>query len=299
MNKLLKTIFSIEIMTVFMTFMALSCAIATFIENDFGPLGSRSFVYGQTWFELIMLILAIGVIFNIIWFKMYEKKKFFIFMIHISLVFIFIGSAMTRYMGYEAVMTIPEGIMENRIYSTDEYIQLKIDNQAIYDKKVMMTPINQTNFNYQTIIENKPLEIKLNRFVQNAIEKIVPFENGQIMMDILVSESMGATNIYLKNDDEINTKFVTFTLNKKISSNKPIVNFETDKEDFYITSNLQLTLYSNDLKAELTINPNTKTKIDLNHIYKIGQTQFKISDALLKAQIKIVSDIEHKIPKEL
>ena len=33
MNKLLKTIFSIEIMTVFMTFMALSCAIATFIEN--------------------------------------------------------------------------------------------------------------------------------------------------------------------------------------------------------------------------------------------------------------------------
>ncbi len=179
MNKLLKTIFSIEIMTVFMTFMALSCAIATFIENDFGPLGSRSFVYGQTWFELIMLILAIGVIFNIIWFKMYEKKKFFIFMIHISLVFIFIGSAMTRYMGYEAVMTIPEGIMENRIYSTDEYIQLKIDNQAIYDKKVMMTPINQTNFNYQTIIENKPLEIKLNRFVQNAIEKIVPFENGQ------------------------------------------------------------------------------------------------------------------------
>ena len=38
--------------------------------------------------------------------------------------------------------------------------------------------------------------------------------------------------------------------------------------------------------------------IILNHIYKIGQTQFKISDALLKAQIKIVSDIEHKIPKE-
>ena len=298
MNKLLKTIFSIEIMTVFMTFMALSCAIATFIENDFGPLGSKSFVYGQTWFELILLILTIGVISNIIWFKMYQKKKFFIFMIHISLVFIFVGAAMTRYMGYAAVMTIPEGTMESRIYSTDEYIQLKIDNQPVYDKKVMKTPLNQTNFNYETKIDNKPLQIKLNRFVQNAIEKLVPFEKGETMMDILVSESMGATNIYLKNDNEINTKFVTFTLNKKIDSNKPTVNFETDNNNFYITSNLQLTLYSSDLKAELTINPNTKTKIDLNHIYKIGQTQFKISDALLNAQIKIVSDIEHKIPKE-
>jgi len=117
-----------------MIFLALSCAVATFIENDFGPLGSKSFIYGQTWFELIMLILTIGVIFNIIWFKMYKKEKFFIFMIHISLVFIFVGSALTRYLGYEAIMTIPEGSMENRIYSTDEYIQIKIENET-FDKK--------------------------------------------------------------------------------------------------------------------------------------------------------------------
>jgi len=89
MKKLLKTIFSIEIMTVFLIFMALSCAVATFMENDFGPLGSKSFIYGQTWFELIMLILTVGIIFNINWSKMYKKEKFFMFMIHISLIFIF------------------------------------------------------------------------------------------------------------------------------------------------------------------------------------------------------------------
>lgn len=128
MKNLFKTIFSMEIITVFLIFMALSCGVATFIENDFGALGSKSFVYGQTWFEFIMLFLTIGVIFNIIWFKMYKKDKFFIFMIHISLVFIFVGSALTRYLGYEAIMTIPEGSMENRIYSVDEYIQVKIDD---------------------------------------------------------------------------------------------------------------------------------------------------------------------------
>jgi cytochrome c biogenesis protein ResB len=85
--------------------------------------------------KLSFLFLTIGIIFHTIWFKMYTKKKFFIFMIHISLVFIFIGAAMTRYMGYEAIMTIPEGSMENRIYSVDEYIQVKIDD-VIFDKKV-------------------------------------------------------------------------------------------------------------------------------------------------------------------
>lgn len=298
MNKLLKILFSMEIMTIFLLFMAFACASATFIENDFGPLGSKAFVYGQTWFEFVMLVLTIGIIFHIIWFKMYAKKRFFMFMIHISLVLIFTGAAMTRYMGYEAVMTIPEGSMENRIYSTDEYIQLKIDNQTVYDKKVMMTALTQSNFNYETIINNKPLQIKFNRFVQNAVEKIVPVENGKIMMNILVSEAMGTNNIDLENLKSEETKFITFSLNKKIESNKPIVNFETINKDFFITSNIELALYSNDLNKIQVINANTKTKIDTNKIYKLGQTQFKISDAQISGEIKIVNENNHKIPKE-
>lgn len=280
-----------------MIFLALSCAVATFIENDFGPLGSKSFIYGQTWFELIMLILTIGVIFNIIWFKMYKKEKFFIFMIHISLVFIFVGSALTRYLGYEAIMTIPEGSMENRIYSTDEYIQIKIENET-FDKKVLMTPLNQTDFKYETKINNKPLIIKFDTFVQNAKEKIVPSENGKILMDILISEMMGTTNINLEDKQEINRDFLTFTLNKNINTNKPTVNFTTNEKEFFVSSNIELTIYSNDLQKELVLKSNTKTKIELNKIYKIGQTQFKILDAFLKAELKIVSENLNEIPKE-
>ena len=88
MKKILKSLFSMQAMIVLLFFMAVSCALATFVENDFGPLGAKSFVYGQTWFELIMLILVVGVVFNIVWFKMYKKDKFFIFFIHISFVFI-------------------------------------------------------------------------------------------------------------------------------------------------------------------------------------------------------------------
>ncbi|MBD3829710.1 MAG: cytochrome c biogenesis protein ResB, partial [Arcobacter sp.] len=297
MNKILRNVFSLEVMSVFMIFLALSCAVATFIENDFGPLGSKSFIYGQTWFELIMLILTIGVIFNIIWFKMYKKEKFFIFMIHISLIFIFVGSALTRYLGYEAIMTIPEGSMENRIYSTDEYIQIKIENET-FDKKVLMTPLNQTDFKYETKINNKPLIVKFDTFVQNAKEKVVPSENGKILMDILISEMMGTTNINLEDKQEINRDFLTFTLNKNINTNKPTVNFTTNEKEFFVSSNIELTIYSNDLQKELVLKPNTKTKIELNKIYKIGQTQFKILDAFLKAELKIVSENLNEIPKE-
>ncbi len=73
MKKLLKNILSLEIMTVLLLALAFSCAIATFIENDFGTLGAKSVVYGQTWFETIMVLLTLGIVANIIWFKMYKN----------------------------------------------------------------------------------------------------------------------------------------------------------------------------------------------------------------------------------
>ncbi|MCG3715049.1 cytochrome C biogenesis protein, partial [Aliarcobacter butzleri] len=288
-----KNIFSIQIMTIFLIFMALACAVATFVENDFGVLGARSFVYGQTWFEFIMLILTIGIAVNIIIFKMYKKNKFFTFLIHISIIFIFIGSAMTRYLGYEAVMTIPEGSMENKVYSTNEYIQIKIldkDGEKSYEKEVMITPLNQTKFEYETKINNKPLSIKYNNYVNNAIEKLVPNPNGKISMDILLSEAMGAKNILLQDKEKFDSNFLTFTLNNNIKNEtKPTINFETINDEFYLTSNLQITLYSNDLENEKTINANTQTKIEKNKIYKIGQTQFKIFEALMNGKLEVVN----------
>ena len=174
MFKIIKSIFSMPLVIVLLLFFALSSAVATFIENDFGPLGAKSFIYGQTWFELIMLLLTVAVTINIFVFKMYKKERFFLFMIHISLVFIFIGSALTRYMGYEANITIYEGLTENKMYSSDEYIKVFKDKELIYDKKVLMTKLSQTSFNYETEVENEKVKVNFNRYIENAVEKIVP-----------------------------------------------------------------------------------------------------------------------------
>ena len=65
-----------EIITVFLIFMALSLLWLHLLKMTLVHLALNLFVYGQTWFEFIMLFLTIGVIFNIIWFKMYKKDKF-------------------------------------------------------------------------------------------------------------------------------------------------------------------------------------------------------------------------------
>ncbi len=41
-----------------------------------------------------------------------------------------------------------------------------------------MTQLSQTNFDYSTTLNNKSLNLSFNRYVPNAIEKIVPSQRG-------------------------------------------------------------------------------------------------------------------------
>lgn len=297
MKKILKSFFSMQAMIVLLFFMAVSSALATFVENDFGPLGAKSFVYGQTWFELIMLILVIGIVFNIVWFKMYKKEKFFILFIHISFVFILLGATLTRYMGYEAYMTIPEGSLENKMYSSDEYIQIKNDDEIIYDKKVLMTPLSQTSVDFTTLINGEELSIKLNRYVKNAAEKIVPTKDGQALINIIVSQQMGTKSIDLKDKDTIETNFLVFALNKEIKTSKPTVIFETKGNEIFIKSNIQTNVYTKDFKKVKTLKADINTPLILEQIYRIGQTQFMVNEATSKGALKTVS-LNNDMPKD-
>ena len=44
---------------------AAAIGTATFIENDFGTVASKAVVYNATWFNILMLLLAINLVGNI------------------------------------------------------------------------------------------------------------------------------------------------------------------------------------------------------------------------------------------
>ena len=112
------------------------------------------------------------------------------------------------------------------------------------------------------------------------------------MMTVFVLEAMGTHSLDLENQKQIDSKFITFTLNKKIETNsKPTVNFETINNEFFISSNIELA-------SDEIIKPNTKTKLELDKLYKIGQTQFKISDAQINGALKVISDHSNQTPKD-
>lgn len=301
MNKLLKKIFSLEIMIVFMILMAFASALATFIENDYGTLAAKSFIYNQTWFEAVMIFLCFGIITNIIWFKMYNKKKIFILLIHISFIFILLGSGLTRYFGYEGIMTIPEFTVQDKILSTEEYIQAKVlnkDNKELIklDKKVLMTQLSQTNFS-MNIDEDIKLEFK--KFVPNAAEKIVTVPNGKPMVNLIITNLSGARSIDLQNEKIHEEKYANFSLNKKITDNsKPQVYFLNQDGKLYIKANVALTYNFMNGSGQGSIKANEALPLRDDVIYIVAQTRFATPDFSASGKVDIVSLKKEQIAKD-
>ncbi|ADU67051.1 cytochrome c biogenesis protein CcsA [Desulfurispirillum indicum] len=151
-------LFSMKAMLVVLFIMAVACAAATFIENDYGPETARAVVYNTRWFEALYAYLVVNFIANIFTYRMWRPAKIFSFMLHLSLILILIGAMVTRYFGYEGMMHIREGETVSHILSTDTYVQLRVGDKEI-DWPVLISQMGSNSFTYTENIDGKEFAV--------------------------------------------------------------------------------------------------------------------------------------------
>jgi len=127
MKKIVDFIFSYKLTAIILILIAVSSALATFIENDFGSQVAREKVYAAHWFELLLLIFAFNLTGIIFRFKSWKKGKLTVFIFHIAFLVILLGAAITRYLGYEGIIHIREGETNNIMISEETPIMLPFE----------------------------------------------------------------------------------------------------------------------------------------------------------------------------
>ncbi len=160
--KLINVLFSFKTTLILLALLAIGAGVATFIENDFGTSSARVLVYNNLWYETVLVLTTINLIGIIFKYKMWKSKARFIF--HSSFVIILIGAGITRYVGYEGIMQIPEGQTENKMLSLEPYLQVTITdgNQVYYQeyqKEFTSLLSSLNNFSHVIHFGDKSLEV--------------------------------------------------------------------------------------------------------------------------------------------
>ncbi|MFO7655486.1 MAG: cytochrome c biogenesis protein CcsA [Bacteroidales bacterium] len=170
MKKVLAFFSSTGTMAFLMVVFAVSLALATFIENDFGSQTARSIIYNAKWFEILLFSGGINIILLAFKRKTYKKPAIFIF--HLAFVIILAGAAATRYLGFEGTMKIREGNETSIFYTSDNYITIEAQFGEHYksvSKAVILNPLSKRNYNHTIKITDKIVTVRLLSYNPNII----------------------------------------------------------------------------------------------------------------------------------
>lgn len=289
---------SIKVTAILFILFAIAIAIATFIENDYGVESSWALIYKSRWFEIIQVLLAINLIACIFKYKMFQKQKIPIFVFHIAFLFILAGAGITRYFGYEGMMNIREGQTQNKMISSDAFLQIS-DGKNRAEKQLYLSALGDNTFSNTFNLGDESITVTLKNFIRKAQKTITVTPDGDKIYELVVSTPYGPETYYLENGKVTELGYLNIYYNKTPDLKLPYILISTTDGKDYFSSNYTFAYQTmgNDKVSGEVVEGEAKEVI-LKALYNSGSFQMMIKRHEPKGKIKFYSKFNERATLE-
>ncbi len=294
MQRVLNFLSSMGLTSILMLIFAAAAGVATFIENDYGTDTARALVYNARWFEAIMVLLAISLLINIIKQKLYQKPKLASGLMHASFIIILIGAGLTRYYGYEGMMHIREGEVENKILSTDTYLSISAASKGAKvssEEKVLFAKSKEQKYQKTLTLGGKTYDVTLKEIIPNAVKQIVEVPNGKPMISLMiVGKDETPTQKLIENNSTSKLFGVNFEMGEGavINAKEPTVRFFMKDSKIFFVSNENVAYMTMADKSEGNFSKNEAVEFQKNRLYSVADVNFVPKYIMTSAAVKLM-----------
>ena len=285
--------FIVSLMLIF----AAASGVATFIENDYGTETSWGLVYGTKWFELIQILLGIGIVANIIRFRLYTRKKLPAFIFHAALVLILIGSGITRYFGYEGMMHIREGDTENRILSSDAFLQIdavKDGKKYHAEKPIYAAGLEEGDLNEHLDVGGKPVTIHFKKFIKKAAKTAVEDPSGSAVVAFVIPTPSGPEKFFLRKGEFVDVGPLVVYFDKAHDTMRPFLSISENEGKFTFVSNRDVNWLRMDDQQTGGAAAGSESEFAKRHLYTINGVQMATKAVLSHGVVKVIPEDEYR-----
>jgi cytochrome c-type biogenesis protein CcsB len=205
-------------------------------------------------------------------------------MFHLAFICILIGSAITRYFGYEGTLHIREGETSNVISVEKTAVNVELENAGQKVNKnyeVNFAAGKANNFSQDIEINNQKIHIENVLFVPNAIETLNESANGEPAVGVfLMSGAEESIDFTLfgnetKTANEVKFGFANY-------NQKPDIEFSISDNQLYIKTKQPFTKTGTlesgmiDRDHQITVEAGTLCQADDKTVYRCGKVVFMI-----------------------
>ncbi len=212
-RKYVNMLFTTRAAGLYMLIFAVSIGAGTFIENDFGTSAAQRVVYRSGWFALLLALFSITIAVNMVRFKMVRQKKWSLLTFHLAMIVILIGSAVTRYTGFEGIMHIREGDRSNRFLSAETYLQYEAqrgEQRYRFDEPVLFASLGSNAWESSYLIGKDLVEVAVKEFIPNPIQSLEEAVDGRPTIKIVFGGMAGREEYFLSAGDATRYRNVLF-----------------------------------------------------------------------------------------
>ncbi|EOV0653866.1 cytochrome c biogenesis protein CcsA [Campylobacter jejuni] len=285
MKNIIKSIGYLRVSVVLFLLFALFCALATFIESAYGTPTAWAMVYDTFWFEYIQLLLGINLLCGMFRYKMFRLKKLPLMIFHISFLFILVGSAMTRYAGFEGILPIREHTQNSLIESSKTSLRISAikDGErysAVNDRYIGNLPF-ANSFKLKLNLGDDQAVLKYKDLILNAHYTYKENNNSDPLLVLMLSQkgSQGV-DVKFEKGEVKNIEGVNFAfMNDNVKA--PFVKID---ENLTLSSSENLHFLSMLDGQNLDLKIGEKANAKERRLYEINDISFVVKAASLHAQ---------------
>jgi len=200
--------------------LAASIAVATFVENDFGPETSRSHIYNATWFELLFLLGSINLLGGMIIYRVVRKSKLTILVFHLSFLLILVGAGITRYLGFTGLIHIREGQKSSTVISDEAYLRVQVlDEKATFQnsRPFFLSGIRNPGKLLKVPTKTSSLRVHYLDHITQARPTVRAVHGGEPAIILVTSSAMGRDYYSFMGEDSKWIGGLLFHFNKQAS----------------------------------------------------------------------------------
>lgn len=275
--------------------MAISMAIATFIEHRQGIETARVLIYNARWFELLMLLFALNFVLNIKTYRLSARAKWPTLILHLALVIIILGASVTRYIGFEGMMSLREGQVSDQIVLDETVLSVHVKESAknngrrwTIEKPLLLSGYTPrlNHFIVRTKLSGKNFEIEYQEFVPDFEQNFVQSESGESYLKLVLLKGTDRLDFYLKDGQAIEVNGQIYSLNLMIDG---AINFESLNGQLFMIPPAHGTSMNMTTFHEQAVLKNQKILVNLKSLYTFGRQEFVIPEPLVVSKLNYLS----------
>lgn len=287
MKKIQDILISTRTMALLLLVFAISMAVATFIENDYGTPTAKALIYEAKWFEAVMFLLILNFIGNIGRYRLFRREKWPILVFHLAFILIFIGGAITRYISFEGTMHIREGETNNEIITDKHFFKIKIEEkgeqQNYHDVPYLMSPLHHDFQATYDFLGKEKIVVKAVDYIQRKKDSLVSGTGKEYLHLVSTSDMGGRQNIYLCEGDVQNINGTLVSYNR--TAIEGAVEFQKKDGQLYIKTPTDAAFMTMATQATGTTKKDEFQPLVLRSLYTIDQLKLVIPEGTKKGKL--------------